>query len=197
MRASPPLAAALRRLYVRCRRSAPLGAALRRSAPLGAALRRSAPLCAARRRSALPLLRVASPPRRVTHRTPPRRLLPRRSLTARCRAARAACSLRRRPPLRSSLTAPLARRQLAHRQPTRRTPPCRSRSASLTAPLAHFCLSRRVAPSVPTLHRVARAPLAAPSAPLARRITHCTARRLPPRRCHHAARHRALRMSTA
>ena len=117
---------------------------------------------------------------------------PRRSLIARRRAARAACSPPRRPPPRSSLNAPLARRQLAQCQPTRRTPPHRPRSASLTAPLAHFCLSRRAAPSGPTLHRAARAPLAAPS------------RRSPPRRSRAAsltaplaACHRALRMSTA
>ena len=134
-------------------------------------LRRAALLTVHRRAARSPL--AAAP---LAPRSPPRR-----SLTARRRVARAACSPPRRPPPRSSLTAPLARRQLAQRQPTRRTPPHRSRSASLTAPLAHFCLSRRAAPSAPRCSRTASRPLAPlASAPLARRITHRTARRLPP-----------------
>ena len=137
---------------VRCPRAAPHARACTRH------------LRAARTRSAvqrvLPLLRGASSPRCVIHRSPPRRSPPRRSrrlLTA-------------APPASALITAPLARRQLAHRQPTRRTPPHRSRTASLAAPLAHLCLSRRAAPSGPTLHRAACAPLAGPS------------RRSPPRR---------------
>ena len=131
---------------VRCPRAAPHARACTRH------------LRAARTRSAvqrvLPLLRGASSPRCVIHRSPPRRSPPRRSrrlLTA-------------APPASALITAPLARRQLAHRQPTRRTPPYRSRTASLAAPLAHLCLSRRAAPSGPTLHRAACAPLADPRA---------------------------------
>ena len=120
-------------------------------------------------------------PAPLAHRSLPRRS--RRLLTA--------------APPASALITDCAARSAPARSPPADAPHARAaRHLAACAP-PHFCLSGRVAPSVPTLHRVARAPLATPSAPLARRITHRTARRLPPRRCHRAARHRALRMSTA